>query len=200
MADQKVTTMVLKVDLQCPSCYKKVRKILAKFPQIRSQAYDEKQNTVTITVVCCNPEKFRDKLCCKGGKTIKTIEILEPPKPKPKPKEPEKPKPPPPAVRPPLGPRLSPPPSPPRHPRPAAALAPAPAPAPPVCVPAYPMYPVPVCCGQCYEGIPGGPCYQGYGRPVPSYDGYGYGGSRACYASRCDEYFSEENATGCTIM
>ncbi|KAF7112949.1 hypothetical protein RHSIM_RhsimUnG0175900 [Rhododendron simsii] len=78
---EKVTTMVLKVDLQCPSCYRKIKKVLAKFPQIRSQAYDEKQNTVKITVVCCSPEKIRDKLCCKGGKTIKSIEIKPPPKP-----------------------------------------------------------------------------------------------------------------------
>lgn len=56
--------------------------------EIRDQVYDEKQNTVTITVVCCSPEKIRDKLCCKGGKVIKSIEI----KPPPKPKEPEKPK------------------------------------------------------------------------------------------------------------
>jgi len=33
MADQKVTIMVLKVDLQCPSCFKKIKKILAKFPR-----------------------------------------------------------------------------------------------------------------------------------------------------------------------
>ncbi|CDP04524.1 unnamed protein product [Coffea canephora] len=88
---EKVTTMRLKVDLQCPCCYKKVKKILCKFPQIRDQMYDEKQNLVTITVVCCSPEKIRDKLCCKGGKVIKSIDIVEPPKPKPpeKPKEPE---------------------------------------------------------------------------------------------------------------
>ncbi|KAE9447015.1 hypothetical protein C3L33_21087, partial [Rhododendron williamsianum] len=196
---EKVTTMVLKVDLQCPSCYRKIKKVLAKFPQIdfcamsnfwgqiieiRSQAYDEKQNTVTITVVCCSPEKIRDKLCCKGGKTIKSIEIKPPPKKEPeKTKEPEKSKPPPPAPAPVIEKAKPPPP------------APAPTPAPPVCVP------VPVCCGQCYEGIPGGPCYEGYGRPVPSYDGYGYGGNRACYrVSCCDEYFNEENTSGCTIM
>ncbi|XP_042031027.1 pollen-specific leucine-rich repeat extensin-like protein 2 isoform X2 [Salvia splendens] len=58
------------------------------------QVYKEKENKVEITVVCCNPEKIRDKLCCKGAKVIKSIEILDPPKPeKPKPKDPEKPKP-----------------------------------------------------------------------------------------------------------
>nr|KJB57881.1 hypothetical protein B456_009G184600 [Gossypium raimondii] len=30
-------------------------------------------------VVCCNPEKLRDKLWCKGGGSIKSIEIKLPP-------------------------------------------------------------------------------------------------------------------------
>ena len=95
--EEKVTIMRLKVVLECNKCYKKVKKVLCKFPQIRDQVYDEKNNIVTITVVCCNPEKLRDKLCCKACGTIKSIEIVEPPKPKPqpekpKPKPPEKPK------------------------------------------------------------------------------------------------------------
>ncbi|XP_009613311.1 protein PYRICULARIA ORYZAE RESISTANCE 21-like [Nicotiana tomentosiformis] len=91
---EKTTVMVLKVDLQCPCCYKKAKKVLCKMPQVRDQVYDEKANTVTITVVCCSPENIRDKLCCKGGKAIKSIEIKEPGKPKvpEKPKDPEKPK------------------------------------------------------------------------------------------------------------
>ncbi|XP_058196856.1 protein PYRICULARIA ORYZAE RESISTANCE 21-like isoform X1 [Rhododendron vialii] len=210
MAEKKVTTMVLKVDLQCPTCYRKIKKVLAKFPQIRNEAYDEKQNTVTITVVCCSPEKIRDKLCCKGGKTIKSIEIKPPPKakPPPEPKAPEKPKAPDKAPERPKIPQKSK--GPPKSPdssgphdqvqttgteklktRPQA-------PTPLVYVP---IYPAPVCYGQCYEGIPGAPCYEGYERPVASYDGYGYGGNGACYeVSRCDEYFNEGNTSGCTIM
>ncbi|XP_057795201.1 pollen-specific leucine-rich repeat extensin-like protein 1 [Salvia miltiorrhiza] len=88
MATEKVTLMILTADLQCPSCYKKIRKTLCKFPQIRDQVYDEKKNEVKVTVVCCSPEKIRDKLCCKGGKSIKTIKIVEL-KPADKPKEPE---------------------------------------------------------------------------------------------------------------
>ncbi|KAK4373652.1 hypothetical protein RND71_009036 [Anisodus tanguticus] len=91
---EKTTIMVLKVDLQCPCCYKKAKKILCKMPQVRDQVYDEKANTITIIVVCCSPERIRDKLCCKGGKVIKSIEIKEPAKPKApeKSKDPEKPK------------------------------------------------------------------------------------------------------------
>ncbi|XP_044462242.1 protein PYRICULARIA ORYZAE RESISTANCE 21-like isoform X2 [Mangifera indica] len=88
MGEKKVVTMVLKVDLQCEKCYRKVKKVLCSFPQIQDQVYDEKQNTVTIKVVCCSPEKIKQKLCCKGGESIKSIEIVPPPKPK----EPEKPK------------------------------------------------------------------------------------------------------------
>ncbi|GFZ03334.1 heavy metal transport/detoxification superfamily protein [Actinidia rufa] len=93
MAD-KVTIMVLKVvDLHCYSCYKKIKKVLCKFPEIRNQVYDEKANTVTITVVCCNPEKIRDKLCCKGGKTITKIDIKRPPTPTPTPTQTQTPTP-----------------------------------------------------------------------------------------------------------
>ncbi|KAG6385664.1 hypothetical protein SASPL_154500 [Salvia splendens] len=70
MATEKVTLMVLQADLQCPCCYKKIRKTL---------------------LVCCSPERIRDKLCCKGGKSIKSIKIIDL-KPADKPKEPEKPK------------------------------------------------------------------------------------------------------------
>ncbi|XP_044497782.1 protein PYRICULARIA ORYZAE RESISTANCE 21-like [Mangifera indica] len=96
--------MVLKVDLQCSKCYKKVKKVLCKFPEIRDQVYDEKQNTVTIKVVSCCPERLMQKIRCKGCKVIKSIEIKQPKKPDPpKPqKEPPPPaptqsKPPPPA-------------------------------------------------------------------------------------------------------
>ncbi|XP_052203253.1 leucine-rich repeat extensin-like protein 3 [Diospyros lotus] len=230
MAEKKVTIMVLKVDLQCPSCYKKVKKLLCKYPQIRSQIFDEKQNTVTITVVCCSPEKIRDKLYCKGGKTIKCIQILEPPKPpNPKSDPPPPKKDPAPKVDPPPAPKVDPPKVDPPKKDPAPPPAPAPKvdppkkdpppkvdppppkvdpppPAkrvdpPPLLPPAPAPVPVRVCCGSCYEGRTGGPCYHGYGRPVPCYDGdYGYGGGRVCYVSRCDDYFSDENATGCTIM
>ncbi|GLT25011.1 hypothetical protein SLA2020_001680 [Shorea laevis] len=71
--------MVLDVDLQCSKCYKKVKKLLCKFPEIRDQEYDEKANKVTIKVMCCSPEKIRDKLRCKGGRSIKSIEIKKPP-------------------------------------------------------------------------------------------------------------------------
>ncbi|MBA0865331.1 hypothetical protein Goshw_011197, partial [Gossypium schwendimanii] len=85
--------MVLKVDLQCRRCYKKVKQVLCKFPQIQDQIYDEKANTVTIKVVCCDPEKMRGKIRCKGGDSIMCIEIIKPPPPPPPPVKPPDPKP-----------------------------------------------------------------------------------------------------------
>ncbi|PHT82358.1 hypothetical protein T459_15373 [Capsicum annuum] len=246
--------MVLKVDLQCSSCYKKVKKVLCKFPQIRDQIYDEKANIVTISVLCCNPEKIRDKLCCKGGGVIKSIEIKEPIKPKEpekpkvvekpkepekpkvveKPKEPEKPKDPepekpkePPKPKEPEKPKEVQKPKEPEKPKESEKPkeAPKPTPFPPAPEPVivmpiqgYPHQPPPgYCCDQCYGGYTGGPCYHDwYGRPVqppppaPCYDtysyGYGpgpgpvpYGLPKGCYVNKCD-YFSEENASGCSIM
>ncbi|KAK6149637.1 hypothetical protein DH2020_017162 [Rehmannia glutinosa] len=193
---KQVTVMVLKVDLQCPCCYKKVKKILCKFPQIRNQVYDEKSNTVTITVVCCSPEKIRDKLCRKGAKVIKSIEIKEPPSPKSreqerareaqrtrkaqraekpkivvieKPKEPEKPK----VVvvekpKEPEKPKVVEKPK--EAPKPDPPKKPEPAPNPP------PPEPVMVPVNGFPPAFPGrtccGPCYEGYGGG-PCYHGYG---------------------------
>ncbi|CAN1177163.1 Zinc metalloprotease ZmpB [Linum perenne] len=91
--ESKLTTMAIKVDLDCHKCRKKIKKVLCKISQIQNQVYDEKANLVIITVWCCSPEKIKDKICCKGGDSVKGIEIVKPPeKPKEKPKEPEKPK------------------------------------------------------------------------------------------------------------
>ncbi|KAK6933452.1 Heavy metal-associated domain, HMA [Dillenia turbinata] len=84
---------ILKVDLHCSKCYKKVKKVLCKFPEITDQVWDEKANTVTIKVSSCNPEKIRDKICCKGGKSIKCIKIVPPPPPTPPTKPPPSPPP-----------------------------------------------------------------------------------------------------------
>ncbi|KAM5570566.1 protein PYRICULARIA ORYZAE RESISTANCE 21 [Rosa sericea] len=205
MGEKKVTIMILKVDLQCEKCYRKVKKVLCKFPQIRDQTYDEKNNQVFIKVVCCCPEKIRDKLCCKGGGAIKSIEI----------KEPEKPKPPSPAPKPAPAPAPKPAPAPAPKPAPAPVPACPPRPVNPCCPPrpvnpccpprpvnpCCPTRPVNPCCMDCYEGRPGGPCETGYGyggyygRPV--YDSYGGGRSYCVTRPHC---FSEENPQACAIM
>nr|GEX31858.1 protein pyricularia oryzae resistance 21-like [Tanacetum cinerariifolium] len=83
---EKITEMILDVDLKCRCCYKKVKKLLCKLPQVRDQVFDVDKNKVTIKVVCCDPDKLRDKLCCKGGGSIQSIEIKPPPKKEPPPK------------------------------------------------------------------------------------------------------------------
>ncbi|TXG73913.1 hypothetical protein EZV62_002492 [Acer yangbiense] len=124
---EKVTEMLLKVhDLECSKCYKKVKKILCKFPhvyvfgvfvnktkEIQDQVYDEKNNTVRIKVVCCSPEKIRDKICCKGRGIIKCIVIVIPEVKKPPPPEEKKPPPPPPEEKKPPPPEEKKPPPPP---------------------------------------------------------------------------------------
>ncbi|GAB4826466.1 hypothetical protein Ancab_033361 [Ancistrocladus abbreviatus] len=171
----KVTTMVLKVDLKCEKCYKKVKKVLCKFPEIQDQVYDEKKDTVTIKVQSCNPEKIRDELYCKGGEAIKCIEIIKPVEKPPtedkkKDKVEQKDK---------------------KDP-------------PPIILGYPPSYPDGWCCWPCYMGIPGGRCCQGYGRlppppppPPPCYDCYCYGGhwNRGC-CSRCDG----SHSAACVIM
>ncbi|XP_006352451.1 uncharacterized protein [Solanum tuberosum] len=199
MGGEKTAIMVLKVDLQCSNCYKKVKKILCKFPQIRDQVYDEKGNTVTITVVCCNPEKLRDKLCSKGCGVIESIEIKDPKKPIKtnvdiieKPTESEKPKVV--IIEKPEVVIIE---------KPKEIIKPEEVPKPtlvalvmPILIQEYPQPPHGYCCGQCYEGQIGGPCYLGYGRqPRPGPYGYGTG----CYVSRCDQYLNDENANGCSI-
>ncbi|XAR53873.1 hypothetical protein NMG60_11022582 [Bertholletia excelsa] len=69
--------MVLKVDLHCCKCRKKIKKLLRKFPEITKTDYDCKDNKVTIKVKTDNPEKFRDKLLCKGCKIITSIDIIK---------------------------------------------------------------------------------------------------------------------------
>ena len=210
--------MKLKVDLECEKCYKKVKKLLGKYPQIRDQKFDEKENIVFITVVCCSPEKIRDKLCYKGGGSIKSIEILELPKPKA-----EKPKADPPKAEKPKAepekkkdggekPKGDAPKKEAEKPKPGPEKPkdkPAPAPLPvqphmaaPMAVPVGMLYAPP----PCYEGRPVGPGYE-YGGPMFCYDGYyarpvydSYGGGRPCYVNRGDQYFSEENPQGCIIM
>ncbi|XP_058728081.1 protein PYRICULARIA ORYZAE RESISTANCE 21-like [Vicia villosa] len=248
---EKVTFMKLKVDLECEKCYKKVKKLLGKYPQIRDQKYDEKGNMVAIMVVCCSPEKIRDKLCYKGGGSIKSIEIVDPPKPKPaepekkkeaekpkaaaepeKKKEGDKPKPAKEAEKPKAAepekkkdsdkpkdaekPKAKPEGEKPKEkaegekpkdkPVAAASMQMIPQMPAPMAVPVGMCY-VP----SCYEGrpvVPYGSAYpQQYGGPGQYYDGYyarpvydSYGGSGPCYVGRCDQYLSEENATGCSIM
>ncbi|KAL3820835.1 hypothetical protein ACJIZ3_006740 [Penstemon smallii] len=249
MGMEKVTIMVLKVDLQCHCCYKKVKKTICKFPQIRDQIYDEKGNTVTITVVCCSPEKIRDKLCYKGGKAIKSIDIKEPEKKKvpEKPKEPEKPKipekpkvvviekpkepekskvvvveKPKEAEKPKVAekPKEAEKPKPKVAEKPKDAEKPKEAPKNPepvqnpymmaesVPVQGFPQgYPVQPCFGPTYMAYGGVPSYHGYGvppPPQPSYDGYygyghGHGHGAGSHVGR-DDYFSDENPQGCSIM
>ncbi|KAF6153747.1 hypothetical protein GIB67_000980 [Kingdonia uniflora] len=193
----KISTLVLKVDLECTKCYNKIRRAICKFHrEIYSHSYDFKENTVTITG-SFDPNKFANTLRCYAGKVIKSIEIKEPEKPKPASSNPEpaKPSPPPKEV-------VASKPAPPKAAEPVPkALEPAPAPniVVPIYVQGFPTpYPTPY-------PVPMRPIYEGYARPPPSYNSYGrqhcYCGCEDNYRrSSCCEYVNEENPAICTIM
>ncbi|KAK8664941.1 hypothetical protein V6N13_084709 [Hibiscus sabdariffa] len=192
--------------------------ILLRTREIRNQVYYEDANKVLITVKCCSPEKIRDKLCSKGGGSIKSILIIPPPPPSPprptampempekKPekteeakKKTEKPRE--------IGDKKA------EKSKQAAVE-------PPKAMEAAPLLPVSYAIGHsymdgyhhCYGG--GGPSfyggppqhpfqnYESMGRPVydswggggGSYYGYGYGGGHT------GKYFSDETPQGCSIM
>ncbi|XP_062186321.1 heavy metal-associated isoprenylated plant protein 6-like [Phragmites australis] len=76
MAD-KISTIVLKVDLECERCYKKIRRVLCKIQDklgIKTISFDEKSNAVKISGPF-DAEKVCKKLCCKAGWIIKEMNI-----------------------------------------------------------------------------------------------------------------------------
>ncbi|KAJ9689973.1 hypothetical protein PVL29_012574 [Vitis rotundifolia] len=167
--------MVLKVDLGCKRCYKKIKKLLSKIPEIQDWTFFEKENAVMIKILSSSAEKIRMQLKSKGGETIKSLEVRQPEKPKPpvdktkppaaKPKEADqKPKP------------------------PAEKQTPVPG-----CPPGYRIG---GCCKPCHEGHCGGPCHHG----LPSNDGWASGCrcNRSC-GRRCEFLSIEENPI-CTIL
>ncbi|PIA58403.1 hypothetical protein AQUCO_00500373v1 [Aquilegia coerulea] len=165
---EKISAIVIKVDLGCEKCYNKIRQILCKYHcQIQSKTFDMKNNIVIVTG-WFDPCNFAKKLRCKAGKAIKSIEIVKKKEP-----EPEKPPSDPPAPEPkkPTSEPEKPPPEPEKQPDPPA-QAPEPTPEPPkkdpepeppvkilvpYFVPGYPPW---------HEGYGGAPCYEGYGMPA----------------------------------
>lgn len=76
MAD-KISTIVIKVDLECERCYKKMRRVLCKIQDkmnIKTISFDEKSNAVTISGPF-DPDKVCRKLCCEAGRIIKEMDV-----------------------------------------------------------------------------------------------------------------------------
>ncbi|KAL5197760.1 hypothetical protein ABZP36_001272 [Zizania latifolia] len=79
MADKISTdsTVVLKVDLECYRCYRKIRRVLCRIQDkasIKTISYDDKSNAVTVSGPF-DAEMVCKKLCCKAGRVIKQMEI-----------------------------------------------------------------------------------------------------------------------------
>ncbi|CAL9769958.1 unnamed protein product [Musa acuminata subsp. burmannicoides] len=82
---KKTCTLILKVDLECSRCSKKIKKTLCKLQdraRIQSIAYDEENGTVTLSGPF-DPDCLSKKLCCMAYKVIKDIQIKPPPPPPP---------------------------------------------------------------------------------------------------------------------
>uniref|UniRef100_A0A0E0LN41 HMA domain-containing protein n=1 Tax=Oryza punctata TaxID=4537 RepID=A0A0E0LN41_ORYPU len=76
MAD-KISTVVLNVDLECDRCYKKIRRVLCRIQDkanIKTISYDEKNNVVMVSGPF-DADKVCKKLCCKAGRVIKDMQI-----------------------------------------------------------------------------------------------------------------------------
>ncbi|KAK1274044.1 hypothetical protein QJS04_geneDACA018330 [Acorus gramineus] len=220
MAPEKVSTIILKVDLDCHKCNKKIRAVLCKLQgryNIETIVYDEKKNTVTLTGPFC-PHRLAKKLCCKACKVIREIEIVDPPKPeppkpappkpeppkpeppKPEPPKPEPPKPEPPKPEPPKPEPPKPEPPKPEPPKPQPPKPEPPKPEPPkpcYFLPVWPVWPAgsePVCWRPCGDVCTcGRRCSEPPPPPPPAYD-------RPC----CDggykvEFFTDQDQ-GCRIM
>ncbi|EMS51724.1 hypothetical protein TRIUR3_00234 [Triticum urartu] len=66
----QMATIIMRVDLDCDRCYKKIRKVLCKLQDrenIKMISYDEKSNTVTVSG-SFDAEEVADRLCSDAGK------------------------------------------------------------------------------------------------------------------------------------
>ncbi|XP_042412192.1 sulfated surface glycoprotein 185-like [Zingiber officinale] len=131
--EPKIATVIIKVDLECCCCSKKIKSTLCKLQKrfkVNSIVFDDKKGTVTVSGAF-NPDCFIKKLCCMARKVIKDIQIKKPDPPPPPPPPEPKPAPPPPEPTPPPPAPVPPPPAPDPPPPPAPEPPPPPAPEPP---------------------------------------------------------------------
>uniref|UniRef100_M8ASC1 HMA domain-containing protein n=1 Tax=Aegilops tauschii TaxID=37682 RepID=M8ASC1_AEGTA len=72
-----MSTIIMRVDLDCDRCYKKIRKVLCKLQDrenIKMISYDEKSNTVTVSG-SFDAEEVADRLCSDAGKVITDVQV-----------------------------------------------------------------------------------------------------------------------------
>lgn len=76
---EKMSTLIIVVDLDCRKCYHKIRKILCQLQdheRIRTISFDDKSKTVTM-VGPFDPQRLACKLLCKGGKVVRDVYIVD---------------------------------------------------------------------------------------------------------------------------
>ncbi|KAJ1255948.1 hypothetical protein BS78_K129100 [Paspalum vaginatum] len=73
---EKISMIIILVDLDCYKCYNKMRKILCQLQyqeRIRTISFDDKSKTITIV------GPFDPQIRCKGGKVVKDVHIVDEP-------------------------------------------------------------------------------------------------------------------------
>ncbi|KAG8090510.1 hypothetical protein GUJ93_ZPchr0011g28562 [Zizania palustris] len=93
---EKISTLILNVNLDCLKCYKKIRKILCKIQdqeKITTISFEKKSNMIVIAGTF-DAQRLCCKIRCKGGKVIKDTRIVDGGKPPAKMAEQQQPPPP----------------------------------------------------------------------------------------------------------
>ncbi|XP_062215340.1 heavy metal-associated isoprenylated plant protein 32-like isoform X2 [Phragmites australis] len=73
-----MSTIVMRVDLDCDKCYKKIRKVLCKLQDkvsIRTISYDERSKTVTVSGPF-DADEVAERLTSDAGKVITDIHVV----------------------------------------------------------------------------------------------------------------------------
>ncbi|TVU23985.1 hypothetical protein EJB05_26377 [Eragrostis curvula] len=76
---EKISMLIIKVDLDCHKCYDKMRKILCRLQdceRITTISFDDKGKTIAV-VGPFDPIRLACKIRCKGGKVVKDIHIVD---------------------------------------------------------------------------------------------------------------------------
>ncbi|XP_066338473.1 protein PYRICULARIA ORYZAE RESISTANCE 21-like [Miscanthus floridulus] len=76
---EKISMLIVVVDLDCHKCYHKIRKILCQLQdheRIRTISFDTESKTIAI-VGPFDPHRLACKLRCKGGKVVRDVHIVD---------------------------------------------------------------------------------------------------------------------------
>ncbi|KAJ8646660.1 hypothetical protein MRB53_008408 [Persea americana] len=73
---QKLCYMVLRINIDCNGCYRRIRRILLKMKEIENHLIDKKQNRVCVYGVF-DPAEIAIKIRKKARRRVEIMEIQE---------------------------------------------------------------------------------------------------------------------------